>query len=74
MRSLTAAYSVRLGGSMKGWTWQKWVGKLAPIVSGLLATGVWEFAELPAPVWAGVAASLLTMLIQGIISLFPAKT
>jgi hypothetical protein len=59
---------------MKGWTWQKWVGKLAPIVSGLLATGVWEFAELPAPVWAGVAASLLTMLIQGIISLFPAKT
>jgi hypothetical protein len=58
---------------MKDWTWQKWMGKLAPIASGLIATGVWKFAELPAPEWAGIAATLLTMVVQGIISLFPAK-
>ena len=56
-----------------GWGWQKWLGKLAPIVTGLLAVGVWEFAELPAPSWAGIAAGLVTMLVQGIISLFPAE-
>jgi hypothetical protein len=59
---------------MKDWTWQKWLGKLAPIVTGLLATGIWSFVELPAPGWAGVAAGLLTTVVQGIISLFPAKT
>lgn len=58
---------------MKDWPWQKWLGKLAPIVTGLLAVGVWEFAELPAPSWAGIAAGLVTMLVQGLLSLFPAE-
>ena len=59
---------------MKNWSWQKWLGKLTPIVVGLLATGIWEFAELPAPMWAGTAAGLITVIVQGIIALFPAKT
>lgn len=59
---------------MKSWPWQKWAGKLAPIVAGLLATGIWEFLELPAPIWAGGAAGLVTMLVQWIVSLFPVKT
>lgn len=58
---------------MKDWSWQKWVGKLAPIVVGLISSGVWEFAELPAPLWAGVVAGLLTVVVQAVISLFPAK-
>ncbi len=58
---------------MKDWPWQKWLGKLAPIVTGLLAVGVWEFAELPAPSWAGIVAGLVTMLVQGLLSLFPAE-
>jgi hypothetical protein len=56
-----------------GWTWQKVVGKLTPIITGLLAVGVWEFAELPAPTWAGVVAGMVTMLVQGILALFPAE-
>jgi len=59
---------------MKDWPWQKWVGKVAPVVVTLLTTGVWEFAELPAPFWAGVVGGLITMIVQGILSLFPAKT
>jgi hypothetical protein len=62
-----------LEGIVKNWTWQKWVGKLAPIVTSLLATGVWEFAELPAPVWAGVAAGIITFLAQQVVALFPPK-
>ncbi len=58
---------------MKDWSWQKWVGKLAPIVTGLLASGIWEFAELPAPAWAGTVAALVTSLVQYLISLFPVK-
>ena len=58
---------------MKNWTWQKWVGKLAPIVVGLITVGVWEFAELPAPAWAGGAGGLLTLLVQWIIALIPPK-
>lgn len=58
---------------MKTWTWQKWLGKLMPIIAGLISSGVWEFAELPAPFWAGVVAGLLTVVVQGIISLFPPK-
>ena len=58
---------------MKSWTWQKWIGKLAPIVVSVLTTGIWEFAELPAPFWAGVVGGLVTMLVQGLISLFPPK-
>lgn len=57
----------------KNWTWQKWLGKAAPLVSGLIASGIWKFLELPAPEWAGIAASLLTMVVQGILSLFPPK-
>ena len=58
---------------MKYWTWQKWVGKLAPIVASLLAVGVWEFAELPAPMWAGIASGILTFVAQQIVALFPPK-
>jgi sterol desaturase/sphingolipid hydroxylase (fatty acid hydroxylase superfamily) len=58
---------------MKDWTWQKWLGKIMPILTALLAVGVWEFAELPAPAWAGTAAGLLTVIVQGIIALFPPK-
>jgi len=58
---------------MKDWTWEKWLGKLAPIVAGLLATGVWSFLELPAPWWAGTAAGMLTTIVQGIIALFGKK-
>ena len=56
-----------------GWTWQKIVGKLTPLITGLLAVGVWEFIELPAPAWAGVVAGMVTMLVQGILALFPAE-
>ena len=59
---------------MKDWTWQKWVGKLAPIVVALLASAVWEFAELPAPGWASVIAGIITFLAQQAIALFPPKT
>ncbi|GEM_PF-6847179 len=58
---------------MKDWSWQKWVGKLAPIVAGLIAGGVWEFAELPAPQWAGIVAGAVTALAQWLIALFPVK-
>lgn len=61
-------------GIFSGWTWQKWVGKLAPIISTLLATGIWELLELPAPVWAGIAAGIVTFLAQQILALFPPKT
>jgi len=57
----------------KDWTWQKWLGKLTPIVVAGLTVGFWEFAEMPAPLWAGVVGGLLTVVVQGIISLFPAK-
>lgn len=57
----------------KGWTWQKWLGKLMPLITGLLAGGIWEFLELPASAWAGTAAGLLTVIVQGIIALFPPK-
>lgn len=59
---------------MVKWTWQKWLGKLTPLVAGAISTGVWEFLELPSPFWAGVAAGVLTVVVQAIISLFPAKT
>jgi len=55
---------------VKDWTWQKWVGKLAPIVVALLASAVWEFAELPAPGWASVIAGIITFLAQQAIALF----
>lgn len=58
---------------MKDWSWQKWVGKLTPVVVGLLTIGVWEFAELPAPNWAAIVAGLLTMFAQAVVSLFPPK-
>ena len=38
--------------AVKSWTWQKWVGKVTPVVVGVLTIGAWEFAELPAPGWA----------------------
>ena len=58
---------------MKDWTWQKWVGKLTPVVAGLLATGIWAFLELPAPVWAGTAAGALTTVVQWLLALFGKK-
>ena len=56
---------------MKNWPWQKWVGKIAPIIASLLAVGVWEFAELPAPAWAGIVSGAITFLVQQILALFP---
>jgi len=58
---------------MKDWPWQKWLGKIAPIVTSLLAVGVWEFAELPAPVWTGIVAGAITFLVQQVLALFPPK-
>lgn len=58
---------------MKNWSWQKWLGKITPIALGLLTTGIWEFAELPAPFWAGAVAGVITVVVQGILSLFPPK-
>ena len=60
-------------GVFSGWGWTKWLGKLAPIFTALLAVGVWEFAELAAPGWAGVVAGMVTMVVQGVLALFPAK-
>ena len=59
---------------MQSWTWQKWLGKLAPLVTGALATGLWAFLELPAPQWAGIVAGAITAIVQWILALFPAKT
>ena len=59
---------------MKDWTWQKWVGKLAPIIASLLTEGVWAFFELPSPLWAASAAGLVTLFAQWIISLIPPKS
>lgn len=59
---------------MKDWPWQKWVGKLAPIIATLLATAVWEFAELPVPGWAPVIAGIVTFLAQQVVALFPTNT
>ena len=58
---------------MKGWKWQKWVGKLAPIGTGIIATGIWSFLELPAPQWAGMAAGIVTAIVQWILAMFPQK-
>jgi hypothetical protein len=58
---------------VKNWSWQKWVGKLSPIVVTLLTTGVWEFAEIQAPMWAPIVAGIITFLAQQVISLFPPK-
>lgn len=58
---------------MKKWTWQKWVGKLSPILMGLIAEGVWQFAELPAPGWAPIVAGAITAIVQWLIALFPPK-
>ena len=58
---------------MKSWSWQKWTGKLAPIIVTLLAVGVWEFAELPVPQWAPVIAGIITFIAQQAIALFPPK-
>lgn len=58
---------------MSKWTWQKWIGKLIPLAVSLLTGGIWEFFELPQPIWAGVIAGVLTMIGQAIISLFPPK-
>ena len=58
---------------MKTWTWQKWVGKLAPLIVGLLAEGIWQFFELPAPGWAPIIAGALTFLAQQILALLPPK-
>lgn len=57
----------------KDWTWQKWVGKLIPLVVSVLTVGVWEFAEVPAPGWAGVVAGVITVVAQAIVALFPPK-
>ena len=59
--------------SLSSWSWQKWVGKIAPIVTGLLSVGVWEFFELPAPIWAGTIAGVVTFLVQQILALIPPK-
>lgn len=58
---------------MKDWAWQKWVGKLTPVVVGVLTIGAWEFAEMPAPGWAAIVAGLITMIAQAVVALFPAK-
>lgn len=58
---------------MKDWTWQKWVGKVTPIVVAVLTVGVWEFAEMPAPGWAAIVAGLVTMVAQAAVALFPPK-
>lgn len=60
-------------GMFSGWTWQKWLGKLAPIIAGALAEGIWALFELPAPAWAVVSAGILTFLAQQILALFPPK-
>lgn len=58
---------------MKDWTWQKWVGKVTPIVVSVLTVGAWEFAEMPAPGWAAIIAGLITMAAQAVVALFPVK-
>ena len=58
---------------MKDWSWQKWVGKLTPVVVAVLTVGVWEFAEIPAPGWAAIVAGLVTMIAQAAVALFPPK-
>jgi hypothetical protein len=58
---------------MSTWSWQKWIGKLSPIIVTLLTTGVWEFIETPAPMWAPIVAGIITFLVQQVISLFPPK-
>ena len=58
---------------MKDWPWQKWVGKIAPIVVGLLAQGIWSFLELPAPGWAAIISGAITFGVQQILALFPPK-
>ena len=58
---------------MKDWPWQKWVGKLSPIVVTLLSAGIWEFFELPAPIWAPIIAGAITFLAQQALALFQPK-
>ena len=58
---------------MSKWTWQKWVGKIAPIAAGLLAGGIWSFLELPAPSWAAIVSGAITFFVQQILALFPPK-
>lgn len=58
---------------MKNWPWQKWLGKLAPVAVGFLTSWIWDFIELPAPMWAGVVGGLITMVVQAFLTLFPVK-
>lgn len=56
----------------KDWTWQKWAGKLAPLVAAGLVQ-VWAVIEQPVPVWAPIAAGLVTFIVQQLLALFPPK-
>lgn len=57
---------------MKEWTWQKWAGKLAPLVTAGLV-GVWAILEMDVPTWAPIAAGCVTFVVQQVLALFPPK-
>ena len=58
---------------MLKWSWQKWVGKIAPLAVGALTQQVWSFTEMPVPTWAPIVAGLLTFVAQQALALFPPK-
>ena len=56
---------------MSEWTWQKWVGKLAPLVIGLGGL-VWSFIEAE-PQWWPLVVGGVTGVVQWVVAIFPAK-
>ena len=57
----------------EGWTWQKWLGKLSIPIVTIVGSALWEFFEVPAPVWAPIVAGAVTFLVQQVLALFPPK-
>ena len=51
-----------------GWTWQKWVGKLAPFVIALGGV-IWSFVEKE-PQWWPIFAGAVTGVAQWILATF----
>ena len=56
---------------MKEWSWQKWLGKLIPLLTGVFGA-VWSFIESE-PQWYPMVIGFGTMIIQWALASFPEK-
>jgi len=54
---------------MKEWSWQKWLGKLIPLLTGVFGA-VWSFIESE-PQWYPLVIGFGTMIVQWALAAFP---